>query len=274
MDRPVKREITTFSHSMLSSWKRCKQRFQWSYVDGYIGPPSLGQARGSAGHAAMDHYYSNDRDIFSSLEIAYNKFVEILGPDYNEKEWDLLEMILIRYHNWAIENDKFEVLSTEEHFELDFPNGVLQGFIDGVVKVKDSVWLLEHKFNKNAQTAHLDIDAQVSTYMLAAHLLGYKPTGVLYNIIRVSDGPTAKKSPVERRMVYRNPEGLQVFAREISDQMLEIKRHLAEGGFVYRNLNSDCSWDCPFLGVCLSISDMGDGTAVLDTFERRPFDDK
>lgn len=266
-----KRTIDTFSHSMLAAWRRCRYRFELLYKDGYVSRQSVGQARGSAGHAALAYYYKNDRDITLAIQEAWESYVEVLGEPADMEDWDLLESALIRYDVWAKQNDSFTVTDTEQHFELQFPNGKFQGFIDGVVEHAGRTWILEHKFNKRVETGHLDIDPQVSAYMLAAYLLGYKPMGVMYNIIRVSSGPTAIKEPVVRKFVYRNPEGLNYFAGEIDQQMIEINRHLAEGGYNYRNMTSDCSWDCPFYNVCLSLNDSGDGSAVLERMERRPF---
>jgi hypothetical protein len=267
------RSIDTFSHTMLSTWRRCRYRFDRIYKDGYVSAQSIGQARGSAGHAALAFYYENDRNIEMAIQEAWEKFFELLGETPEQSEWDLLEGALIRYHEWAKKNDNFTVVDTEQHFELQFPNGKLQGFIDGIVKAQGRLWILEHKFNKRVETGHLDIDPQVSIYMLAASLLGYKPIGVMYNIIRVGTGPTAEREPVVRKFLYRNPEGLNYFADEIDQQMIEINRHLSEGGFSYRNMTSNCSWDCPFYSVCLSLNDSGDGSAVLERMERKPFND-
>lgn len=260
----------TFSHTMLQTFRRCEFKFDLSYRKGYYGPPSAGQARGSAGHKALETYYSGDRDPKSAKEAAWSKFLEISGPDFSETEWELLDNALDRYFKWAPSRDTFKVLSTEQHFVVDVGPYKLQGYIDGIVEMLGQTWLLEHKFNKRVSTSHLDLDMQVSTYMLAAYILGHEPSGVFYNIIRIGDGPTAIKEPVVRKTLYRNKDGLQYIHREMISTMEEADKFLSHGRILpIRNLTQDCSWDCPFVNVCLSIQDSGTYEKVLEKFDRK-----
>lgn len=269
-------ERVTFSHSMLSTYRRCRFKFDLSYRQAYIAPSSPGQFRGSAGHKALEVYYANDRNIQMAVQKAWDYWFEKLGDVPPEEDWAMLETALYRYGKWAAQNDKFEVISTEFHFDIPLTeNYSLQGYIDGVVKVGKGIWLLEHKFNKRVSTKHLDLDPQVSVYMLAAALLGLEPQGVFYNIVRMGDGPTADREPVVRTMVYRNPEGLSFFMDETVELMEEVDNFLKGKGAVYRNMNADCSWDCPFTSVCLSINDVGSAESVLNTFQKGvPFDER
>lgn len=259
----------TFSHSMLSTYRRCKYRFHLTYREAYIAPSSPGQFRGSAGHKALEVYYSGDRNMQIAVQAAWDHWFEKLGDIPPDEDWAMLESALYRYGEWAVKNDKFEVQQTEFHFDIPLTDRYnLQGYIDGVVKIGKGIWLLEHKFNKRVSTKHLDLDPQVSVYMLAAAILGLDPQGVFYNIIRMGDGPTALNDPVVRTMVYRNPEGLSYFFDETTELMEEVDAFLSGKGAVYRNMNADCSWDCAFTNVCLSLNDVGSANSVLNTFQK------
>lgn len=250
------------SHTSLSTWRRCKFQFYMKYKLGIYPRSSVGQNRGSAGHKALETYYSDpERDPVKAIEAAWQDYSSG-GEVTNREDWDLLERVLGRYFEWvSVENrDNFEVVETELRFELEIGNYPFVGVIDGVVKDRsDKVWFLEHKFNKRVSTSHLDYDPQVSNYMLAGHLMGLDPIGVIYNIVRVGDGPTAIKEPVVRKRVFRNTEGLAYYASELLSQIEEIEAFLKEETTVppYRNLTSDCSWQCSFLNSCLEINDSG-----------------
>lgn len=253
------------SYTQINTWRRCRQRWWWQYMEGRSVSPSLGQIRGSAGHIALKEYYSNGRDMRLALVKAREAYETAVS---NLADWEMLRDALWRYAEWSRTNDDFEVIAVEQPFEIDIEGHKLNGIIDGLVSVKGRLWLLEHKFNKRVYLGHLDLDAQVSTYMLAAQQLDLQPAGVLYNIIRIGYQRIAKEQPVIRVPLSRSGAGLQTAAREIRQQLIEleqIKESGAKSMFdspipIYRNLNPSCGWDCPFLVYCLDLEDGGDGS--------------
>lgn len=263
-----------FSHSSMSTFRRCRARYKWSYIDNYSTASSVGQSRGSAGHAALESWYSNlgmaeneqkQRDAIAIKAAAevYNHAEESLGIDLSQ-DWELLVLVLERYFDWARKNDNFtKIISLEQKFELQIGKHTVIGYIDGVVEVANSLWLLENKFNKRVSTSHIDLDPQMSLYMLAAHMSGIDVRGVLFNVIRVAEGGIASKEPVVRARVYRNQEGLSAIAYEVETQLDEMEEFHRIGGRVYRNPTKDCSWDCGFYSACLAINDCGSPHAVL-----------
>jgi cellulose biosynthesis protein BcsQ len=122
---------------------------------------------------------------------------------------------------------------------------------------------MEHKFNKQVSVSHIDLDPQMSLYMLAAWEMGIEARGILFNVIRVAEGGIAAKEPVVRRQVYRNQEGLALIKAEISIQMDEMREFHEGNGRVFRNPTKDCSWDCGFFATCLSMNDDGDAASAL-----------
>lgn len=268
--------FTVMSHSRLATWRRCRYKFDLTYRRKYKPKnKSQGLLRGSVGHFVLEQYYKPEskwtfpQDTEEVMELWEDKE----GVELEDKTWDEAYDALMRYFTFAEENDNWEHLETELKFKIPIATDSplqLMGYIDGIVKEKGSgrVWLLEHKFQKMVSTKHLQMDQQVSIYMMVAKILGYDPAGVIYNMIRIGSGPTALREPVVREHVYRNPEGLVAIFRDLKLQAEEAYEFLTKGGRIYRNSTSNCHWDCQFYRVCLSINDTGDAQSVLDTMEQ------
>lgn len=256
-------EHDTYSHTMLSTWRRCRLKFYLKYIANLEEPKSLGLQRGSAGHKALETYYGDPkRSIEAAIEAAHAEYVKDMQPDqeFNEQDWDELVDALVRYDRFALEHDNFVVREVENYFKLDLGNGFqFQGLIDAVVENNSGVWLMEHKFLKRVSTNHLNLDPQVSAYLAAAVAMDLEPSGVIYNMVRIGGGPTAVREPVVRRFVYRDIAGLRLFIEELKQQAEEAHQFAkeVEGRKIYRNLTSDCTWDCQFQDVCLLANNTG-----------------
>lgn len=276
----------SFSHTKLATFRRCLQLYHWKYIEGYYPPPSSGQARGTAGHAALAEWHRS-YDKKKALDAAWEAWELELGVA--NEEWELLETTLNRYMDWSVQSgDTFKVIQSEQEFDIEFEvdpyqlthgKGLdkytqqhqvvrLNGFIDGIVEDHGYMWLLENKFYKRMDNSPLDLDPQVSIYMLAALLVGLeaqfgmKLQGVIYNIVRVANTKVAVVEPAQRRKLYRNQEGLM----HIQDEILLQIEHMIQyqkGGRPYRSQTKDCHWDCPFYSACLLYTD--DGQYPKDT---------
>ena len=156
----------------------------------------------------------------------------------------------------------------EQKYVFQIGDSKVVSIIDGIVEDVGGIWLLEHKFLSRVNLSNIDLDPQLSMYFLAAKKMGYKVAGALYNVIRMGDKGIALTDPVVRRPVYRNPEGLAVIEMELERQALEMTRVHEKGDIpVYRNPTKDCTWDCGFYKVCLSLSYDGTSTEVLSTYD-------
>lgn len=257
------------SHSSLACWRRCKMKFHLQHRLGVVTPSGLGQRRGTAGHTALAYYYQHERDVDGALAEAKKSYFADEKVDSNIEDFGILIECLYRYFDYAENNDRFNVKEVEWKFELDIEGHPFVGFIDAIVEEKGQIWLMEHKFHKKVSVNHLDFDPQVSVYMMASLLSDIKPAGVIYNIIRVSDGKTAKNEPVVRKRIYRSADGLVYFAKELVQQMEEAEAFIKNNSPAYRTLTPDCSWDCSFLNVCMELNDSGDADYLIDRYERR-----
>jgi hypothetical protein len=225
----------------------------------------MGQARGTAGHAALAVWHV-DYDPQKAMQAAWDNWSNA-GYQDNE-DWQLLEAALNRYFIWSKANDRFILKVAEQKFEIeyqvyedprtnDIPKPVVfTGFMDGIVEEDGFLWILENKFLKKMDNSDSTMDPQVSSYMLAAHTLGYDVKGVIYNKVRVADTKVAISEPVVRTRQYRNPAGLAKVEQEMIQQVKAMMAY-AKGGVPYRSITKDCSWDCSFFSACGSMSDDG-----------------
>jgi len=248
------------SYSKLSSFRRCLQRYQWNYIEKYFPPSGIGQTRGTCGHAALASWHV-DYDAPKAMQIAWETWEQNGYNDGSSPDWLMLEEAMNRYFIYSKANDTFTMVSSEQKFDIEYelPSGepiIFTGYIDGIIQDGDQQWLMEHKFLKQVDNGTKDLDHQSSLYLLAAHRLGYKVAGVVYNQIRMGS-KIAEKEPVLRRKVVRNTAGLEHIEQELLAQVQTMQKFEREGGEVYRNPTKDCGWDCAFLSACLSLQDDG-----------------
>lgn len=266
----------SISYSKMGTFRRCKLKYDRQYVRGYYPKPSIGQSRGTAGHRALAEWhthYNQEDALKAAWDSWYSEGLQ------NNDEWQLLETSLGRYFQYSISNkDTFVVVDAEQKFEIEYDvDGVpvvFNGYIDGIVQEKGRIWLLENKFYKRMESQGLDMDPQVSLYLLAAHLLKYDAQGVIYNMVRVADTKIAVTEPVVRKRIFRNPQGLKAIQADMLTQAREMLRYHKEGGVPYRNATKDCSWDCAFHAACLSLLDDGvENTQLLSSVSQQRRDD-
>lgn len=262
------------SHTSTSSFRRCRMQYKWKYLLNYAPPASPPLIKGSCGHAAMGAGYMAlaekkdfDTVVDLSLKAASAKLAEFEEEADNEMTdiWDDMSIIVPRYFEWAAENDDFIAHEIEYKFLFEIDDFDVIGYFDGIVERSNgTLWLLEHKFTKQVRIKHLEIDPQVSLYMLAARAEGFDIRGVLYNVVRTTIGGKAQTEPVARLPVFRNNEGLEQIAVEAIYQMREMRAfHESNGENAYRTPTQDCSWDCGFFNACLAMNDDGDPIPAL-----------
>ena len=251
-------EKFNISHTKLSSFRRCLQQYHWKYIDGYYPPATPNQDRGTAGHRGLAEWYRS-HDPEQALKKAW-EFWSGMGYDQEHPEWIWLQEALIRYFDWSQANDKIEFMKEEMKFQIQLQIGLttvtFTGYVDGVVKEDGRIWLLENKFYKKMDNSDQSLDIQSSLYLAACRIIELDATGVIYNKIRIGDSKIAKKEPVVRQRVYRNPKGLDRIMSELAIQTEAMLKY-QEGGLPYRNPTSNCSWDCPFHSQCLDMNDDG-----------------
>lgn len=254
------------SHSKLSTWRRCKRKFWFSYGLNYSEPSSVGRQVGTIGHKCLGMWYKSD--MTPGVQNFIKQFAVDQGKTDEVPDKDILRLTnaLDRYFPFSLEHDtEWEILAVEHHFMYRFGNDYLHGYIDLVVKTPEGeILAVENKFNQMVSTSHLALDPQSSLYIIGGESFGVQ--GVLYNIVRVKDGPTARENPVVREIVRRSPEFQDMLIMDTEIQMAEIERWEAspiKGRISYPNPTHTCSWDCSFHDACIRYSEGGDISELI-----------
>lgn len=239
----VKTRIEFYSNTSTSTFRRCKYKYHLSYGKEKIGVATEkgpGLKMGSAGHMAFKAYYSG-KSIKTAHDWAYESFAP--SNEAEEKKFEVLKTVLKNY--WPIaKTDRWKIIEIEKKVEV----GRYQGIFDLIItNPNGKIWIVDHKFNRSHSTSHLDVDTQVSYYLLLAQKLGIDAQGLLYNIIPTDGG---KDHYPIRKLVSRSPTFLKNFEKDLEAQVQEMDRFYTEPT-PYRNFTKDCSYDCEFYFQCL-----------------------
>ena len=297
------------SYSQLNTWRRCKRRWYLSYVEQLEkdGPPANALWLGVGVHEALDQYYANNprdvkvlRESFNEWAFAQKEDIEkrIAGRVEAEqvkmdiqKNYELGLALMDNYAEFAPANDAFDVLATEQEFEVpvglsirmyDDETGQIglvpvyyRGRIDGIVRLheNDKLYLLEHKTAKQFNEQKLVLDQQSTSYIWAAEtLFKYKISGVYYNILRKqAKSPRVRLPLVYRITVDRSRASVRDFPSQVA-MMVKDMELTAEHGLYYHTPADDCNY-CQFFTICAMIQDEADPQEFIDIYYRRKEDE-
>ncbi len=199
------------THSRQSSFKTCRKQHYYAYELGLRRELDGKPLRmGSAYHLGLEALAN-----LEGIDVAVEKVREYYAtcPDgWDQLEWDMEGETVIRLlcgYEWRWQNEPLEYLAAEQSFQLPLLNPDtgkptplfnLAGKIDGILRLQDSRLsvaenkLLGEDIGPDADLwRRLQIDSQISMYMLAARRLGYPVECVLYNVTRK---PTIKPTAV------------------------------------------------------------------------------
>lgn len=204
-------DVQLLTHSRQSSFKACRKAHWFSYELGLRRETDGKPLRmGSAYHIGLEAIAN-----LEGLDIAVEKAREYYGncpQSFDQYEWDIECETVVRLlcgYVWRWANEPLEHLAAEQSFRLPLLNPdtgkptplfELAGKIDGIVRLQDSrLAVFESKLlGEDIQPdsdlwRRLQIDSQISMYVLAARRLGYPVECVLYNVTRK---PTIKPTAI------------------------------------------------------------------------------
>lgn len=203
--------------------KRCGQAWYWAYREGLRknGQEAVPLWFGTGIHECLAQWYErgskrgvHPADYWLDWVGEEERHVRTAtNDDYNKDVWidahALGEAMMVGYVEKYGADDHWDVISTEQPFQLDipYPEGpgvypgdrrilaIYAGTFDGAYRDlrDDTIWLMEHKTAKTISTAHLPLDDQAGAYwavatkvLIAQGLLkkGEKISGIMYNFLR------------------------------------------------------------------------------------------
>lgn len=198
------------THSRQAAFKICRKRHWFAYELG-IRRVTDGKAlrMGTAYHVGLETMAVSG-ELQSSLDAASERYR--LAPDeFDQWEWDIEETTvraLLSGYFWRW-SESLEYLATEQVFNLRIKNPATNrsvpgwqwsGKIDGIVVLEDGrLAVKENKLLSDDLTSdsefwrRLQMDPQVSGYVVAGRELGYDVATVLYDVTRK---PTIKPTPI------------------------------------------------------------------------------
>ncbi len=252
------------SYSKTMCFKTCRKKFELSYIRNLepIEAP-LPFTFGSAFHEALAEWYGKGLpgDRFEGAYTAIKRIFEDNKPGKLEDlpEWEnqlnLTNRVFDRYRK-QYKDDNFQFLEIEKEFNVPIRNPEtdcksrnfeFKGFADGLVKINDVYWLMEHKTASqinNQYKAKLTIDNQSIAYIEALQrVYDIKIKGVIYNVI-LKDVPnppkvlksgklsTAKNQKTTHELYLRAIQERGEGSEDYTDILEELKRNRKE--YFYR----------------------------------------
>lgn len=236
----------SFSNTRLTTFKRCRLKYHWQYVDKQENHETVALRRGRSAHRAMAAYYSG-KSIRYSLREAWDEYSPFTPESYAK----MLELdaILARYFAWAKLNDNWRVMEVEHTVEAKYGKNKLMGIWDLLVNKAGKLFIVDHKFQKSHSFSNLEVDPQVSHYLALAKLIGLEVHGLIYNIVNLEPGET--KTIAFREMVGRQDYFINAYLESLEPQIKEISKAQKSTLPIYPNWTKDCCWDCSWYRRCI-----------------------
>jgi hypothetical protein len=180
---------------MWRQFRNCRKACDWRYFQELVPlekAPSL--MFGSVIHQCLELWHKK-----RSLELVFDHidrtYLNRAADGAEKADWHLARAMMAGYAKTYPE-ENFEVVALEQEFSGPIINPetgaesrsfVLSGKIDGIVRMNNSYYLLEHKTASQINAGYLDrlwTDFQIILYSwYAEKYLGYKIDGVIYNIL-------------------------------------------------------------------------------------------
>lgn len=281
------------TNSEIKEFQRCRRKWWLKSIRGLrlkrekqVGPMKLG----SRVHRSLEVLYETGHDtdaMFTDIHAQYDADMEEFPEEAEalDKERDLAVAMLEGYVEWlgeTGEDEDIEVLGVEAPIEIEFGviRGVLvtlMGKLDQRVRRRSTgeVLALDHKtvddFSRvrllplDTQSLHYELIEYLDLLAKGADADAERTGGVLFNMLRKVKRTARAKPPFfMREAVRRNTAELRSYwerVRVIAEDMLDVE----ERGFAaaYPNPTRDCSWDCPYFGICPMFDDGSDVESVI-----------
>lgn len=245
------------SHTKLTSFRRCRRQFHWTYDLNRDGGQSTGQQVGSIGHTILAYWYAHKDK--PNIQIECMRQLSELSYRYNLANEDIgrLERAMVRYLEFSDDYDAFDVIETEKKIEKKLGNHTIEGYIDLIARYPDGRTIcIDHKFQKRPDVSGIEMDAQLSIYAWLA-----ETDIAMLNCINVTASRTTKMASVMRDIAVRTPEYMETFLNDVEaqlDEMAEFEAHPEKERYAYPSPMISCSYDCNFFSVCKEFQKTGD----------------
>ena len=183
------------TYSMWSLFRNCRKACEWRYVHELVPlERDRNLALGTVIHECLEIWHStgNLDAVLDAVDRAYPTRDQ--DPD-QKRDWHLATAMMKGYAT-RYADEEFEVVALEKTFEGKIVNPatsassrsfILAGKVDGIVRIGNEHYLLEHKTASQLDGSYLErlwSDFQIVLYSrYVEQTLGIRLAGVLYNVL-------------------------------------------------------------------------------------------
>jgi len=249
---------TLSSYSMWSLFRNCRKACEWRYIHELV---PVGKdhnlAFGAIIHICLELWH-RERDLNVVIDFLDRTYASRAQDEYQKRDWHLATAMMKGYAaRYKIE--EFEVVALEKTFEGSIINPatgalsrsfVLAGKVDGIVRIGDEHFLLEHKTASQVDADYLErlwTDFQIVLYSRYVELaLGTRVAGVIYNILvkaRLQQGRGETEAEFEARradLIAKSKTGKSSAKRKLPESDEDFQNRLAtkyaEPGMFHREM--------------------------------------
>lgn len=251
--------ITTISDSKLSTYKQCKLKYNYRYVEKLYDPEAIQQPHFGFGqyiHKILEEGVSSKEEMELINIAAKVKSNYEISPEYAGKELICIKNFL--KFNKSLE----ETLATELAFDVVLKDDItINGVIDRVVKGTNGGYLIiDYKTSKNEKTkADLFMDSQLKGYVYAIHSIHKVP---IANITAAHYYPlTNNFVPVKYSIPVINS-----YIQSVVNTVWKIRKDKKED--LKSSRNKFCNW-CDYKNICPEFNDPNDCIVRIDEIKKR-----
>jgi RecB family exonuclease len=245
----------TLSHSSISLYQTCPQKWKFRYIDKVPEKPKSFFSFGKSVHASLEFLFEKVKAKPELEDVLSHYKTNWLSEGYEtpaQEKWFYQEGERILRGFYAKHHTDFDrILEIEFKFTVDVGGVPMTGFIDRIDKgPKGGIALLDYKTGKAFDKSRVRTDAQLTLYQMAARqLLGKEVESVtLYHLNSLT------------------PLTVPAHSREMETKLIstivEVGKGISEERFPTRlDERGHCQW-CDYQQICSAFSSKKGTTAI------------
>lgn len=231
------------SHSSISLYTECPQKYKFKYVDKIPEKPRHFFSFGQSVHLALEYFYGVKEPKAPSLEDLLKNYREIWvrgGYKDDAQEAEYFEegrRILTRFHDKHAKAFHLPYF-VEYNFNFEVDGVPVTGKVDRVDKLADGrLLILDYKTGKQLKTGRIDVDAQLTMYQIACE----KGLGAEVGELVFYHLPTLKEHSTTRRD--------SALVEELKSKIVVTAESITKEKFEPKPMDSVCKW-CDYKPIC------------------------
>lgn len=249
--------MTVYSHSRLSCYEQCPQKYKFKYVDKVETEveETIETLLGVCVHKTLEKLYrdlmhqkmNSLDDLLSFLKKEWNKKpldnIIIVNNEYTEDNYfKMAEKYIIDYYKRYYPFNQGKTIALEERIEINLDENKeykLQGYIDRLTETNDGFYEI-HDYKTNAHLPLADYiknDRQLALYMIGVknNYPDVKHVKLIWHFLKFDKEVDSTRTEDEL-------EQLKIDTIKIIDQIENEKEYKSKPGYI-------CEW-CEYQSIC------------------------